>query len=120
MTNVIAIIPARSGSKSIKNKNLQKINGKSLLERAIKFANSIKQISKTIVTTDSPYYQKLALKYGADCPFLRPKQLSTDTSYDIDVFLHCLNWLKKKENFNSETILDYYIKSSVKDFVNKF
>ena len=106
MTNVIAIIPARSGSKSIKNKNLQKINGKSLLERAIEFANSIKQISKTVVTTDSSHYQKLALKFGADCPFLRPKHLSTDTSYDIDVFLHCLNWLKRKENFNAEVVIN--------------
>ena len=53
MTNIIAIIPSRSGSKSIKNKNLQIINGKTLLQRSVEFAISLKQISKVVVSTDS-------------------------------------------------------------------
>ncbi len=106
MTNIIAIIPSRSGSKSIKNKNLQKINGKTLLQRSIEFATSLKHISKIVVSTDSSYYQKLAVKYGADCPFLRPKKLANDLSNDIDVFYHCLNWLKKNENYNSDIVIN--------------
>lgn len=106
MTNIIAIIPSRSGSKSIKNKNLQKINGKTLLQKSIEFAISLKNISKVVVSTDSSYYKKLAIKYGADCPFLRPKKLANDLSHDIDVFYHCLNWLKKNENYNSDIVIN--------------
>ena len=106
MTNIIAIIPSRSGSKSIKNKNLQKINGKTLLQRSIEFALSLKYVSKVVVSTDSSYYKKLAIKYGADCPFLRPKKLANDFSHDIDVFYHCLNWLKINENYNSDIVIN--------------
>ncbi len=106
MSNIIAIIPSRSGSKSIKNKNLQKINGKTLLQRSIEFAISLKQISKVVVSTDSLYYKKLAIKYGADCPFLRPKKLANDLSLDIEVFYHCLTWLKKNENFKSDIVIN--------------
>ena len=106
MVKVIAIIPARSGSKSIKNKNLQKINGKSLLCRSIEFALSIKNINRVIVSTDSLKYQKLSLEHGAECPFLRPKKFAQDRSYDIDAFLHCLKWLKKNENYHPDIIIN--------------
>ena len=59
MFKVIAIIPARSGSKSIKNKNLQKIEGKTLLQKAIEFSNSIDEIDRTFVTTDTKKYRNL-------------------------------------------------------------
>lgn len=106
MNNIIAIIPARSGSKSIKNKNLQEINGKSLLQRAIEFASKIDKITKIIVSTDSPKYQKLAITYGAECPFLRPRKISRDDSLDIDVFKHCLKWLSKNQNYHSDIVLN--------------
>lgn len=106
MFKVIAIIPARSGSKSIKNKNLQKIEGKTLLQKAIEFSNSIDEIDRTFVTTDTKKYQNLALKYGAECPFLRPKILAGDSSLDIDVFYHCLMWIKQNYNFMPEIIIN--------------
>jgi CMP-N,N'-diacetyllegionaminic acid synthase len=120
VTKIIAIIPARSGSKSIKNKNLKKIKGVSLLVRAIKFAKKIKIIDKVIVTTDSRVYQKIARNNGADCPFLRPKKYALDNSLDIEAFYHCLNWLKKKYNYNSDICINLrptYPVRKVKDFI---
>lgn len=120
MTKIIAIIPARSGSKSIKNKNLKKIKGVSLLVRAIKFAKKIKIIDKVIVTTDSRVYQKIAINNGADCPFIRPKKYALDNSLDVEAFYHCLNWLKKKYKYNSDICVNLrptYPIRKVKDFI---
>tara|TARA_Y100000816_G_C26098612_1_gene581830 strand:- start:243 stop:941 length:699 start_codon:yes stop_codon:yes gene_type:complete len=121
MCKVIAIIPARSGSKSIKNKNLKKIKGKSLLERSIEFAKKIDLVDKIIVSTDSKKYQYLSIKYGAECPFLRPKILSRDISKDIDLFIHCLNWLKKHQNYIPDIVINLrptYPFRKKKDFTN--
>jgi CMP-N,N'-diacetyllegionaminic acid synthase len=120
VTKIIAIIPARSGSKSIKNKNLKKIKGVSLLVRAIKFAKKIKIIDKVIVTTDSRVYQKIAINNGADCPFIRPKKYALDNSLDVEAFYHCLNWLKKKYKYNSDICINLrptYPIRKVKDFI---
>lgn len=106
MPNIIAIIPARSGSKSIKNKNLKKVKGISLLERAIKFAKGLKNINRVIVSTDSEKYQSISIKLGAECPFIRPKRYSGDKNLDIEVFKHCLHWLKKNENYKSDIVIN--------------
>ena len=80
----LAIIGARSGSKSIKDKNLTKINGKPLLFWIIKKALKSKYLDQIYVSTDSKKYQKLAIKFGAICTELRPKNLSKDQSKEID------------------------------------
>ena len=72
----LAIIAARSGSKSIKDKNLSIINGRTLLYWIVKKALKSKYLDKIYVSTDSIKYQKLSKKYGAYCPILRPKNLS--------------------------------------------
>jgi CMP-N,N'-diacetyllegionaminic acid synthase len=92
-----ALIPARSGSKGIKNKNILKIKRKELIGFTIETAKSIKLINKTIVSTDSKIIKKISEKYGADVPFLRPKRISSDTSTDLEVFKHYLSWLKKNK-----------------------
>ena len=73
----IAIIPARSGSERIKNKNLIKINGNPLIGIAIKNAIKTKLFSKVIISTDSNKYYRIAQKYGADDSAIRPKNIST-------------------------------------------
>ena len=75
---IVAIIPARSGSKGLRNKNIQKINNQPLLYYAIKDAKKCNLIDKIVVSTDSKKIQKIAIKLGADAPFLRPKHLSGD------------------------------------------
>ena len=88
--DVISIIPARSGSKGIPNKNLKEVGGKSLLEWSIKASLKTRGINRTIVSTDSEEYALLAIEMGAEVPFLRPKELAQDSSPDLDFIRHTL------------------------------
>ncbi len=94
----LAIIPARSGSKRIKNKNLQKINNKPLIYYAIKEALKSKYIIETIVLTDSKLIKKESIKYGAKVPFLRPKHISLNKTLMIETVQYALNKLKIYKN----------------------
>ena len=71
---ILAIIPARSGSKSIKNKNIVKYKDKPLLAHSILSAKASSNINRIILSTDSKQYQKIGKKFGAEVPFLRPKK----------------------------------------------
>lgn len=90
--NFLAVIPARGGSKGIKNKNLQKVGDKSLLQRAI---NSCLEHMDVIVSTDSEKIKSEALKNGAKVPFLRPKELASDTAKSIDACIHAVSEYEK-------------------------
>ena len=94
----LAIICARSGSKGLKNKNILKIAGVPLIGHSIKMAKSLKNISKVIVSTDSKKIASIAKKFGAEVPFLRPKDLSTDKSREIDAWKHAIDFYKKKKS----------------------
>ena len=85
--NFLAVIPARGGSKGIKNKNLQKVGNKSLLKRAIE---SSLEFMDVVVSTDSEEIKLEALKNGAKVPFLRPKELASDTAKSIDTAIHAV------------------------------
>ena len=91
-----AIIPARSGSKSIKNKNIFKIKGHPLIAYSIMIAKKSNTINKIIVSSDSKKYLKIAKKYGADILHLRSKKNSSDKATDLDVFLEFVNYAKLK------------------------
>ena len=102
---ILAVIPARSGSKSVKNKNIRKINGKPMLAYSIEHAKNSKYINRIIVTTDSEEYAAIAREYGAETPFIRPAEFATDTALDIDVFRHALTWLKEKEAYEPDVVV---------------
>lgn len=89
------LIPARGGSKSIKNKNIVIIKKKELIYFTIQTARKLKKISRIVVSTDSKKIAKVAKLYGAEVPFIRPKKYSKDNSTDLQVFKHYINWLKK-------------------------
>lgn len=103
--NILAIIPARSGSKSIPNKNIRLINGKPMLAYSIEHAKKSKYINRIILSTDSKEYAKIGAEYGAEVPFIRPKEYATDTALDIDVFYHCLNYLKEKNEYEADIVV---------------
>lgn len=92
---VLAIIPARAGSKGIKDKNIVDLNGKPLIAYSIEAGLKSKYIDKVVVTTDGEEISRIAMKYGAKVPFLRPKHLASDTSKTIDSVLHCIEALRK-------------------------
>jgi CMP-N-acetylneuraminic acid synthetase len=100
--NIIAIIPARSGSKGVPDKNIRLLNGKPLMAYSIEQALASKLIKRVLVSTDSIKYAAIARDYGAETPFLRPADLSDDTALDIDVFVHALNWLKDNEQYQAD------------------
>lgn len=96
---ILCIIPARCGSKTLKHKNIREIAGKPLMVWSIEQALASDLIDIVIVSTDSDEYAECALKYGANVPFLRPDSIAQDNSTDLDVFIHALSWLKQNENY---------------------
>lgn len=99
MGEILAIIPARSGSKSVKDKNIRMIDGIPMLAYSIRHAKEAKSITRVIVSTDSESYAEIACKYGAEVPFLRPPEIATDVSLDIETFEHALCFLKEREGY---------------------
>lgn len=98
-SDVVALIPARSGSKGIVDKNLAEILGYSLLEWSVRAALASKFISKVVVSTDSKVYAEKAISFGAEVPFLRPESISQDHSPDIDFVSHFLENLPNKNDY---------------------
>lgn len=102
---ILAVIPARSGSKSVPHKNIRKIAGKPMLAYSIEHAKASKYINRVIVSTDSEEYAAIAREYGAETPFLRPEEYATDTALDYDVFCHALTFLKEKEGYEPKLVV---------------
>lgn len=103
---VLALIPARGGSKGIKNKNIVLLDGKPLISYTISAASRSKYIDSVIVTTDSEQIAQIAVQYGAQVPFLRPAELAQDTSKTIDVVVHALSELaKRNDNYDAVVLL---------------
>jgi CMP-N,N'-diacetyllegionaminic acid synthase len=100
----ISIIPARSGSKGIPGKNIVKLLGHPLIAYSIAASLASQSISRTIVSTDSEEISKIARFYGAEVPFLRPVEFSTDKSTDREFLIHAVDWLAEHEDFHPEYI----------------
>ena len=92
--NVIALIPARSGSKGLVDKNIKLIRGKPLIAWSIKKCKETKLINKVFVSSDSEKYLKIAVKHGADGVILRPKNISRDISTDYEWIKHAISHIK--------------------------
>ena len=104
--NVLCLIPARSGSKTIKNKNIVKINNKELFYYSIKFSKKLKFIKKIIFSSDSTSYLRLAKKFGLNDLHKRKKKLSGDNSLTEDLVREILlNENKKNSNYDFVLIL---------------
>lgn len=94
---MVAIIPARSGSKGVPGKNINLLGGHPLIAFSIVAAKMTPGVDRVIVSTDSAEYATIANKYGAETPFLRPAEISGDKSTDMDLFVHALSWLNENE-----------------------
>lgn len=102
---VLAVIPARGGSKGLPGKNGREICGRPLIAWSIEQAKHCDDIHRIVVSTDDEQLAKFALEYGAEVPFMRPVELASDTTSTIDVIFHALDWFKEYENYRPEYIL---------------
>jgi N-acylneuraminate cytidylyltransferase len=102
---ILAVIPARGGSKSVPRKNLRSLSGKPLIAWIIGEAKKSKLVTRAIVSTDDPEIAAVAKACGAEVPFLRPAELAQDLSTDVEFLLHALDWLKREENYEPEIVL---------------
>ena len=93
---ILAVIPARGGSKGLKDKNIRPLLGKPLIGWILEEASKSREIDELIVSTDSPKIAKIAGQYGAKVPFLRPKELAQDETPGIDPILHALKVSEQK------------------------
>lgn len=101
----IAIIPARSGSKGLKDKNIKELNGKPLIAYSIEAAIESKMFDKIFVSTDSPKYADIAIQYGADASFLRSEENSSDTAGSWDVIREVISRFKEIGEVYDEVML---------------
>ena len=97
---IIALIPARSGSKGIPHKNIKNYQKYPLIYHSIKIAKESKYITDIVVSTDSEEYQNIAVKYEAKCPFLRPSNISNDLSTDYEFIKHYIQWTQLNDSNN--------------------
>ncbi len=102
---VLALIPARGGSKRILDKNIKMMAGKPLIAYAIDEGKKSKYIDRVIVSTDSEKIKEVSISLGAEVPFLRPLEISGDKSTDLETFTHALLWLEEHKNYIPDIII---------------
>ena len=105
MIRILCIIPARSGSKGLPHKNIKDYRGKPLLAWSIEQAQLCRYDMKIVVSTDSKEYADIAMKYGAEAPFLRPLEISGDLSTDYECMKHSVEWLKQNQQYYPDIVL---------------
>ncbi len=96
---ILTIIPARSGSKGLRDKNIKVMNGKPLMVWSIEQALKSELIDRVIVSTDSDNYAKIAEESGAYVPFLRPSSIANDTATSFEVINHTIEYMKSQGEF---------------------
>lgn len=105
MTHILALIPARGGSKGIPRKNIKDFAGYPLIAWSIAAGLQAKSVSRVIVSTDDAEIAAVARECGAETPFLRPAELAQDRTTDFPVFEHALKWLEEIEGYKPEIVV---------------
>ena len=105
MTHILAIIPARGGSKGIPRKNIKPFAGYPLIAWSIAAGLQANSVSRVIVSTDDEEIAAVARKYGAEVPFMRPAEFAQDRSPDLPTFEHALKWLEDIEGYKPDFVV---------------
>lgn len=105
MTETLALIPARGGSKGIPRKNIRSFAGYPLIAWSIAAAKQSALVTRVIVSTDDEEIAAVAREWGAETPFFRPSELAQDTTTDLPVFEHALKWLEEVEGYRPQVIV---------------
>jgi len=104
-SEVLAIVPARGGSKSIPRKNIKLFAGHPLIAYSIAAGLAARSVTRLIVSTDDAEIAEVSHQYGAEVPFLRPAQLAEDDTPDLPVFQHALRWLEEQEGYRPTIVV---------------
>ena len=102
---IVGLIPARAGSKGIPKKNIKLLGGYPLIAYSIIASKLASKIDRTIVSTDSEEFAEIARSYGAEVPFLRPKEISQDSSDSIEYVQHVMDWFQTQEKIQPEYLV---------------
>jgi len=102
---VLAIIPARGGSKGIPRKNIRLFAGYPLIAYSVAAGLQAEHVTRVIVSTDDEEIAETARQYGAETPFMRPAEFAGDNSLDLPVFQHALDWLANNEGYHPEVVV---------------
>jgi YrbI family 3-deoxy-D-manno-octulosonate 8-phosphate phosphatase len=102
---VLAVVPARGGSKGIPGKNIRLLAGHPLVAYSIAAGLKAQTVTRLILSTDDERIAEVGRRYGAEVPFLRPAELARDDTLDLPVFAHALAWLRKKENYRPKVVV---------------
>ncbi len=113
--DILAIIPARGGSKGIPRKNIRLVANKPLIAHTIEQAHQSTMITRVIVSTDDEEIADVSRRYKAEVPFMRPSEFATDTSPDIDAFRHALGWLQNQESYRPDLVVHLRATSPFRD-----
>ena len=105
MTQALAIIPARGGSKSIPRKNILPFAGHPLIAYSIAAGLAAASVTRVVVSTDDEQIADIARRYGAQVPFLRPDRYAQDDTPDLPVFQHALSWLAENEGYIPDIVV---------------
>ena len=105
MVEILALIPARGGSKGLPRKNIKSLDGYPLIGYSIAAALNAKLVNRTVVTTDDPEIGDLAKELGAEVPFLRPAEFALDDTRDLPVFQHALKWFSEQEDYYPDIVV---------------
>ncbi len=105
MTEVLAIIPARGGSKSIPRKNIITFAGYPLIAYSIAAGFAAETITRVIVSTDDEEIAAISRRYAAETPFLRPVEFAQDGTLDLPVYQHALTWLAENEDYHPDIVV---------------
>jgi len=103
--SIVAVVPARGGSKSVPRKNIRVIGGKPLIAWTIEAALKCRSLGRVITSTDDDEIAQIARQFGAEVPFLRPVDLASDTATSVDVVLHALDWLQQNEHAQPDFVM---------------
>ncbi len=102
---ILAIIPARGGSKGLPRKNVLPLLGHSLIAYSVLAAQQSKLVTRIITSTDDEEIASVCKQYGAEVPFMRPSAIAEDWSVDLEVFTHALQWLKENEAYVPDIVI---------------
>lgn len=103
---VLAVVPARGGSKGVPRKNLQLLAGKPLVAHAVETGLASTLVGRVLCSTDDAEIAEAARAAGAEVPFLRPAELAQDASEDWPVFMHVLDWLQRQEAWMPDVVVN--------------